>query len=193
MDFLEWAKSITAEFSFYRFTGFHEHLVRRVQSSEKGITLAEYDAVWRVYARTQRSKGKTKTTGTRGSGRQMRSSWRSRMIPDGGDGGWGKGGKGRSSKGGGRGDGRRRHTDIADACYGNCIHDPCQWIQPWFPRQQGPPDSIKHVELFGVWWAVALWGQRMQGQTIVVRIDNQSAMYQVGSWWGPVEYLSQHV
>ncbi|KAK3233151.1 hypothetical protein CYMTET_56539 [Cymbomonas tetramitiformis] len=52
LDFLEWAKSIAAEFSFYHFTEFYEHFVWRVQRSEKGITLTEYDAVWRVYART---------------------------------------------------------------------------------------------------------------------------------------------
>ncbi|KAK3243420.1 hypothetical protein CYMTET_46923 [Cymbomonas tetramitiformis] len=30
---------------------------------------------------------------------------------------------------------------------------------------------------------------RMSGRTVVVRIDNQFAMHQVGSWWGPVAYL----
>ncbi|KAK3237112.1 hypothetical protein CYMTET_52778 [Cymbomonas tetramitiformis] len=62
---------------------------------------------------------------------------------------------------------------------------------PWFPRRAGCPSSrsINYLELFAVWWAVVLWGHQMSGRTVVVNIDNQSAMYQVGSWWGPVEYL----
>ncbi|KAK3232623.1 hypothetical protein CYMTET_57039 [Cymbomonas tetramitiformis] len=63
--------------------------------------------------------------------------------------------------------------------------------QPWFPRRPGCPSnwSINYLELFAVWWAVVLWGHRMSGRTVVVNIDNKSAMYQVGSWWGLVEYL----
>ncbi|KAK3249488.1 hypothetical protein CYMTET_41080 [Cymbomonas tetramitiformis] len=63
--------------------------------------------------------------------------------------------------------------------------------RPWFPRRPGCPASwsINYLELFAVWWAVVLWGHRMAGCTIVVNIDNKSTMYQVGSWWGPVEYL----
>ncbi|KAK3260900.1 hypothetical protein CYMTET_30167 [Cymbomonas tetramitiformis] len=49
--------------------------------------------------------------------------------------------------------------------------------------------SINYLELFAVWWAVVLWGHKMSGRTVVVNIDNQSAMYQVGNWWGPVAYL----
>ncbi|KAK3251103.1 hypothetical protein CYMTET_39559 [Cymbomonas tetramitiformis] len=63
--------------------------------------------------------------------------------------------------------------------------------RPWFPRRGDCPSSwsINYLELFAVWWALVLWGHRMSGTTVVVRIDNQSAMYQVGSWWGPVAYL----
>ncbi|KAK3287958.1 hypothetical protein CYMTET_4566 [Cymbomonas tetramitiformis] len=63
--------------------------------------------------------------------------------------------------------------------------------RPWFPRREGVDESwsINYLELFAVWWALALWGHRMQGKTVVVRIDNMSAMHQVGSWWGPVEYI----
>ncbi|KAK3270340.1 hypothetical protein CYMTET_21261 [Cymbomonas tetramitiformis] len=63
--------------------------------------------------------------------------------------------------------------------------------RPWFPRMADCPSSwsINYLELFAVWWAVVLWRQRMSGHTVVVNIDNQSAMYQVGSWWGLVAYL----
>ena len=63
--------------------------------------------------------------------------------------------------------------------------------RPWFPRRSDCRSSwsINYMELFAVWWAMVLWGHRMSGTTVVVRIDNQSAMYQVGSWWGPVAYL----
>ncbi|KAK3234401.1 hypothetical protein CYMTET_55343 [Cymbomonas tetramitiformis] len=63
--------------------------------------------------------------------------------------------------------------------------------RPWFPRRSDCRSSwsINYMELFAVWWAIMLWGHRMSGTTVVVRIDNQSAMYQVGSWWGPVAYL----
>ncbi|KAK3243604.1 hypothetical protein CYMTET_46759 [Cymbomonas tetramitiformis] len=41
------------------------------------------------------------------------------------------------------------------------------------------------------WEDLARLPQRpwMSGRTVVERIDNQSAMHQVGSWWGPVAYL----
>ena len=63
--------------------------------------------------------------------------------------------------------------------------------RPWFPRRSDCRSSwsINYMELFAVWWAMVLWGHRMSGTTVVVKIDNQSAMYQVGSWWGPVAYL----
>eukprot|EP00854_Cymbomonas_tetramitiformis_P001386 gene1386-biopygen1236 len=52
--------------------------------------------------------------------------------------------------------------------------------RPWFPRRAGCPSSwsINYLELFAVWWAVMLWGHRMSGRTVVVRINNQSAMHQ---------------
>eukprot|EP00854_Cymbomonas_tetramitiformis_P005394 gene5394-biopygen5398 len=67
------------------------------------------------------------------------------------------------------------------------------WLpqRPCFPRRKDCRSSwsITYLELFAVWWALVLWGHRMSGTTVVVRIDNQSAMHQVGSWWGPVAYL----
>ncbi|KAK3288007.1 hypothetical protein CYMTET_4513 [Cymbomonas tetramitiformis] len=61
----------------------------------------------------------------------------------------------------------------------------------WFPRQPGVQEtwSINYMELFAVWWAVAIWGHRMQGTTVVVNVDNQSALFQIKRWWGPVAYL----
>ncbi|KAK3258798.1 hypothetical protein CYMTET_32172 [Cymbomonas tetramitiformis] len=38
MDFVEWARTIAAEFSFYHFNEFYEHLVRQVQRSATGIS-----------------------------------------------------------------------------------------------------------------------------------------------------------
>ena len=51
--------------------------------------------------------------------------------------------------------------------------------RPWFPRRSDCRSSwsINYMELFAVWWAMVLWGHRMSGTTVVVRIDNQSAMY----------------
>ncbi|KAK3262255.1 hypothetical protein CYMTET_28885 [Cymbomonas tetramitiformis] len=56
----------------------------------------------------------------------------------------------------------------------------------WFPRQQGIDEtwSINYMELFAVWWAVELWGHRMQGKTVVVNSDSQSALFQIKRWWG---------
>lgn len=50
-------------------------------------------------------------------------------------------------------------------------------------------EHINYLELFTVWWAVALWGRHLKGRTVVVRIDNQCALRQVAKWWGPPEYL----
>ncbi|KAK3262249.1 hypothetical protein CYMTET_28879 [Cymbomonas tetramitiformis] len=62
--------------------------------------------------------------------------------------------------------------------------------RPWFPRRAGcPSNCINYLELYAVWWAAVLWGHRMSGHTVVVNIDNQSAMHQVESWWGLVAYL----
>ncbi|KAK3238425.1 hypothetical protein CYMTET_51559 [Cymbomonas tetramitiformis] len=58
MDFVEWARTIAAEFSFYRFNEFYEHLVRQVQRSATGISLDGYDRVWRVYKQTTGLKEK---------------------------------------------------------------------------------------------------------------------------------------
>ncbi|KAK3250395.1 hypothetical protein CYMTET_40225 [Cymbomonas tetramitiformis] len=63
--------------------------------------------------------------------------------------------------------------------------------RPWFPFQRGKKAThhINYLELFTVWWAVALWGSQLSGRTVVVRIDNQCALRQVDKLWGPVEYL----
>ncbi|KAK3268095.1 hypothetical protein CYMTET_23384 [Cymbomonas tetramitiformis] len=53
---------------------------------------------------------------------------------------------------------------------------------------RGSPGSRGWRRL-GVWWAVALWGHRMPGTTVVVNIDNTAAMFQVSRWWGPGAYL----
>eukprot|EP00854_Cymbomonas_tetramitiformis_P002581 gene2581-biopygen2513 len=52
MDFVEWARTIAEEFSFYHFNEFYKHLVRQVQRSATGISLDGYDRVWRVYRQT---------------------------------------------------------------------------------------------------------------------------------------------
>ncbi len=46
--------------------------------------------------------------------------------------------------------------------------------RPWFPFQRGKKAThhINYLELFTVWWAVALWGAQLSGRTVVVRIDN---------------------
>ncbi|KAK3234410.1 hypothetical protein CYMTET_55352 [Cymbomonas tetramitiformis] len=60
MDFVEWARTIAAEFSFYHFSKFYEHLVRQVQRSATGISLDGYDRVWRVYKQMAEVKEKVK-------------------------------------------------------------------------------------------------------------------------------------
>ncbi|KAK3274472.1 hypothetical protein CYMTET_17343 [Cymbomonas tetramitiformis] len=59
--------------------------------------------------------------------------------------------------------------------------------RPWFPCQKGKPasDHINYLELFAVWWAVALWGWQLAGRTVVVRIDNQCALTQDRDDWMP--------
>ncbi|KAK3266453.1 hypothetical protein CYMTET_24925 [Cymbomonas tetramitiformis] len=54
VDFLAWAKSIAADFTFYHFSEFYEHLIRQVQRSTVGISLEGYDRVWRVYQQQHR-------------------------------------------------------------------------------------------------------------------------------------------
>ncbi|KAK3253502.1 hypothetical protein CYMTET_37249 [Cymbomonas tetramitiformis] len=49
VDFLAWAKTIAADYTFYHFSEFYEYLVRQVQRSTVGISLDGYDRVWRVY------------------------------------------------------------------------------------------------------------------------------------------------
>ncbi|KAK3270607.1 hypothetical protein CYMTET_20998 [Cymbomonas tetramitiformis] len=63
--------------------------------------------------------------------------------------------------------------------------------RPWFPFQKGKKSMhhIIYLELFTVWWTVALWGPQLAGRTVVVRIDNQCALQHVDKLWGPVEYL----
>ncbi|KAK3268094.1 hypothetical protein CYMTET_23383 [Cymbomonas tetramitiformis] len=51
LDFLEWGKTIAEEFSFHHFTEFYEHLVRKDQRAGSSVSINEYDAVWRVYAK----------------------------------------------------------------------------------------------------------------------------------------------
>ncbi|KAK3237110.1 hypothetical protein CYMTET_52776 [Cymbomonas tetramitiformis] len=46
VDFLAWAKTIAADYTFYHFSEFYEHLVRQVQQSTVGISLDGYDHVW---------------------------------------------------------------------------------------------------------------------------------------------------
>ncbi|KAK3243606.1 hypothetical protein CYMTET_46761 [Cymbomonas tetramitiformis] len=48
-DFMAWARTIAAEFSFFHFNEFYEHLMRQVQRSSAGISLDGYDRVWQVY------------------------------------------------------------------------------------------------------------------------------------------------
>ncbi|KAK3267637.1 hypothetical protein CYMTET_23820, partial [Cymbomonas tetramitiformis] len=43
--------------------------------------------------------------------------------------------------------------------------------------------DINCLEIFAVWWTVVLWGHRMSGRTVVVNIDNKSAMYQDRDDW----------
>ncbi|KAK3262463.1 hypothetical protein CYMTET_28684 [Cymbomonas tetramitiformis] len=51
VDFLVWAKTIAADFTFYHFSEFYEHLIRQVQRSTVGISLEGHDRVplrWEV-------------------------------------------------------------------------------------------------------------------------------------------------
>jgi len=131
MDFVEWARTIASEFSFYHFNEFYEHLVRQVQRSATGISLDGYDRVWRVYKQTANLKEK----GTKKP--RDRYSWRrdaeeqpraTAQGETGGGKGKGKGAGGRGGRGGRGGGGRGGRGGISDACYGhnegNCRHQP---------------------------------------------------------------------
>ncbi|KAK3276403.1 hypothetical protein CYMTET_15514 [Cymbomonas tetramitiformis] len=54
VDFLAWAKTIAADFTFYYFSEFYEHLIWQVQRSTVGISLEGYDRVWRIYQQQHR-------------------------------------------------------------------------------------------------------------------------------------------
>ncbi|KAK3289135.1 hypothetical protein CYMTET_3406 [Cymbomonas tetramitiformis] len=49
VDFLAWEKTIAADYTFYQFSKFYEHLVRQMQRSTVGISLDGYKRVWCVY------------------------------------------------------------------------------------------------------------------------------------------------
>eukprot|EP00854_Cymbomonas_tetramitiformis_P034024 gene34024-biopygen4051 len=121
MDFVEWARTIAAEFSFYHFNEFYEHLVRQVQRSATGISLDGYDRVWRVYTQTTGLKEKgVKKPRDRYSWRRDAEEQPRPTVP--GDAGGGKGkGKGAGGRGGrgGRGGGRGGRGGNSDACYGH--------------------------------------------------------------------------
>ncbi|KAK3261883.1 hypothetical protein CYMTET_29237, partial [Cymbomonas tetramitiformis] len=59
----------------------------------------------------------------------------------------------------------------------------------FYPFTSKAKSHINYLELFAVWWALALWAHRLSGWTLVVRIDNQCALTQVDKFWGPVEYI----
>ncbi|KAK3286885.1 hypothetical protein CYMTET_5601 [Cymbomonas tetramitiformis] len=59
----------------------------------------------------------------------------------------------------------------------------------FYPFTSKAKSHINYLELFTVWWALALWAHRLSGWTLVVRIDNQCALTQVDKFWGPVEYI----
>eukprot|EP00854_Cymbomonas_tetramitiformis_P007961 gene7961-biopygen8040 len=73
VDFVEWAKSIAADYNFFHFFEFYEHLIRQVQRSAMGISLDGYDRVWRMCtsSNTTCSRGSLRGRGaiTNGSGR----------------------------------------------------------------------------------------------------------------------------
>ncbi|KAK3270341.1 hypothetical protein CYMTET_21262 [Cymbomonas tetramitiformis] len=131
MDFVEWARTIAAEFLFYHFSEFYEHLVRQVQRSATGISHDGYDRVWRVYRHMADVKEKVKEV------TKKPYSWRrdagfeqpKQTAPEDAGGGRGKG-KGAGGRGGrgGRSGGRGGRGGISDACYGhnegNCKHQP---------------------------------------------------------------------
>ncbi|KAK3271521.1 hypothetical protein CYMTET_20135 [Cymbomonas tetramitiformis] len=104
MDFVEWARTIAAEFSFYHFNEFYEHLVRQVQWLATGISLDGYDRVWQVYKQTAglkkkaAKKHKDHYTRQRDAAEQQRPA-----APEDAGGGRGKGGKGARGRGGGCG------------------------------------------------------------------------------------------
>ena len=110
LDFLEWGKTIHAEFGFHHFTEFYEHLVRRVQRAGTSISLNDYDTVWRVYSkqfdvRPKKNAGKWSQYNRTGGA----------AVDQGGDGGkGGRGGKGKGGKGKG---GKGGKGAIRDACY----------------------------------------------------------------------------
>ncbi|KAK3243613.1 hypothetical protein CYMTET_46744 [Cymbomonas tetramitiformis] len=115
-DFKAWAKTIAAEFSFYHFNEFYEHLVRQVQRSTTGISLDRCDRVWRVY----RQQHSLHEKGAKVKAPRGRYTWRrdaqKQLRPaapedTGGGRGKGKGAGGRGTKGrhgGGRGRGGKR-------------------------------------------------------------------------------------
>ncbi|KAK3243421.1 hypothetical protein CYMTET_46924 [Cymbomonas tetramitiformis] len=125
-DFMAWARTIAAEFSFYHFNEFYEHLVRQVQRSAVGISLDGYDRVWRVY----RQQHNLQEKGVKSKKPRDRYSWRRdaeeqprpAASEDAG------GGRGRGKGAGGRGSGGRGRGGVPDACYGhnegNCTHMP---------------------------------------------------------------------
>ncbi|KAK3270658.1 hypothetical protein CYMTET_20957 [Cymbomonas tetramitiformis] len=56
----------------------------------------------------------------------------------------------------------------------------------FYPFTTEEKSHINYLERFAVWWALALWAHRLEGWTLVVRIDNQCALRHVEKFWGPV-------
>ncbi|KAK3234400.1 hypothetical protein CYMTET_55342 [Cymbomonas tetramitiformis] len=122
MDFVEWARTIAAEFSFYHFSEFYEHLVRQVQRSATGISLDGYDRLWRVYKQMAMAEKVVKEIAKKPYSWKRDWGFEQPKQTAPGDAGGGRGkGKGAGGRGGrgGRGGGRGGRGGISDACYGH--------------------------------------------------------------------------
>ena len=65
--------------------------------------------------------------------------------------------------------------------------------QHFYPHMEHNPSSkhINYLELFCVYWAVALWGPSLAGKDllVVVRVDNTAAIGMISKLWGKADYI----
>ncbi|KAK3289232.1 hypothetical protein CYMTET_3323 [Cymbomonas tetramitiformis] len=205
MDFVEWARTIAAEFSFYHFNKFYEHLVRQVQRSATGISLDGYARVWRVYMQTTGLKEKVAR-----KPRDRYYSWRrdaeepKPTVPEdaGGGRGKGKGGGGRGGRGG-RGGGLGGRGGISDACYGHNEGN-CEGLIPAVAVPLGEPGSSSGAPAGAEGVPVAApdpmveadaeleFGQPIAVEDIVIDLDEP---YRVPNYVGPehIEVMREEI
>jgi hypothetical protein len=64
---------------------------------------------------------------------------------------------------------------------------PVDWIERWTefaPFRDVASSHINYLEIFVIWYALFLWGDRLRGYEVLIWTDNTTAEYNVAKLWG---------